>query len=197
MRKAIVITFMLLGLASMAMAQETPKVEIFGGYSLFHWDAQDLASAVPPGTSINQNIHGWNGSLQFNVNKYLGVVADMSGHYGTPISEAGVGDATGSIHNFLFGPQVNIRGKKAKGFVHALFGVNRVSLNDSPAMGFTGFSDNAFGMALGGGADVSVTKMIGIRVGQIDYIMSNHDTGLGHQNNFRFSTGLLFSFGGK
>ena len=195
MRKAIVITIMLFGLAAMAVAQETPKVEIFGGYSLFHFDAQD--APVVPGSTINQNLHGWNGAVQFNVNKYLGVVADFSGHYGTPVSVAGTGDVTGNIHNFLFGPSINIRGKKAKGFVHALFGVNRVAVNDSPALGVNAFSDSAFGMALGGGADFALTKTFGLRLGQIDYIMSNHDTGLGHQNNFRFSTGLMINFGGK
>ncbi len=198
MRKLLAVCVVLLvGMSVMAAAQDTPKAEVFGGYSLFHWDDQGLSGAVPPGTSVNKTMHGWNGALQFNATKVFGIVADFSGHYGTPFEEAGVGSVTGHIYNFLFGPSINFRGDKAKGFVHALFGVNRISLNDAPALEFTGGSDSAFAMALGGGFDVKVGKSFAIRPAQFDYILSNHDTGLGHQNNFRYSAGIVINLGSK
>src|SRR5579864_1036989 len=198
MRKFIAVAAIVLGMTLLVGAQEVPQVEIFGGYSLFHFDKQDASAFVAPTTQINQNVHGWNASAQYNINKWLGAVADFSGHYGTPAEDPTIpASVSGSIHNFLFGPQINIRGAKAKGFVHALFGVNRVKLDASPSFGTPEFTDNAFGMAIGGGVDYNLTKRFGVRVGQFDYLYSNHDFGLGHQNNFRFSTGLLINLGQK
>ncbi len=205
MRKFIALAVIVLAAVTVAAAQEVPQVEIFGGYSLFHYDKMDadslvLGAGAPPGSfSINQNLHGWEGAVQFNVNKWFGAVADFSGHYGTPVDITGVGSVTGHSYNFLFGPQVNVRGGKAKGFVHVLFGGNNFAFNDNPTLGITGGSDNAFAMAIGGGVDVNVTKMVAVRVGQFDYIYTNHNLGLdlGHQNNFRFSAGLVLNLGKK
>lgn len=201
MRKFIAVAAIVLGVTLLASAQDVPAVEIFGGYSLFHFDKQDadslaIGAGAPVGSfTINQNFHGWEGAVQFNVNKWLGAVADFSGHYGTPVEVAGVGSVKASTYNFLFGPQVNIRGGKAKGFVHALFGGNHISAHTDPA-GFSA-TDNAFAFAIGGGVDVNVTKTFAVRPGQFDYIYTNHDFGLGHQNNFRFSAGVVLNLGSK
>jgi len=48
-----------------AAAQDTPTVEVFGGYS---W--------------AGGNFHGWNTSVTGNLTKSFGLVADFSGHYG-------------------------------------------------------------------------------------------------------------------
>ncbi len=201
MRRHIVLLAIVVGMSVLAETQEVPQVEIFGGYSLFHFDKQDVDSlaagaGVPAGTfSINQIMHGWEGAAQFNINKWLGAVADISGHYGTPVSVAGVGDVKASTYNYLFGPQINIRGNKAKGFVHALFGGNHIGAHTEPA-GFSA-TDNAFAFAIGGGVDVNVSKTFAVRPGQFDYIYTNHDFGLGHQNNFRFSAGVVLNLGSK
>lgn len=200
MRKFIVLAAIVLGFTLVAGAQEVPQVEVFGGYSLFHFDKMDADAFVSPTTTINQNVHGWNGSVQYNINKWLGAVADFSGHYGTPAEDATIpASVNGSIHNFLFGPQVNVRGKRLKGFGHVLFGVNRLKFDASPSFGSPEFTDNAFGMAIGGGVDVTVYKKLAVRVGQLDYIYSNHDLGLnlGHQNNLRYSAGVVFNLGQK
>ena len=199
MRKFIALAVLVLGMSFLAAAQEVPQVEIFGGYSFLHLDKQDLQSYVSPTTSINQNTNGWEASVQYNINKWLGGVADFGGNYGgSLISDPSVpGSIGGGSYNFLFGPQVNIRGNKMKGFVHALFGVNHLYLNQSTSLGTPAASDNAFGMALGGGVDVKVSKRFAVRVGQFDYLMSNHDFGMGHQNNFRYSAGVVFNLGQK
>ena len=199
MRKFIAAAAIILAMTLVAGAQEVPQVELFAGYSLFHYDQMDVSNFVGPGVSINQNLNGWNGAVQFNINKWLGAVADFSGHYGTPVDVTGVGSVTGNTYNALFGPQINVRGKSLKGFGHVLFGLNHFRLNDSPALAFTGGSDNAFALALGGGIDVHVHKSIYVRPVQFDYIMSQHDLGLnlGHQNNWRFSAGIVIGAGQK
>ncbi len=187
-----------------AGAQDVPQVEVFGGYSLFHFDDKGLEAplqALNPNLTVNRNLHGWNGAVQFNVNKWIGIVGDVSGHYGNVI-ESPVGSISGNIYNFLFGPQINARGEKATGFVHVLLGGNRSKINAIPAIGLPDVSDTAFAMAIGGGVDLNVTKRVAVRLGQFDYIYTTHTFSqygldLAHQNNFRFSTGIVFNFGQK
>src|SRR5213596_2891209 len=58
-----------------AMAQDTPKAEVFGGYSYLR--VNELS-----GLGIGLNLNGWNGSVTGNVNDWFGVKADFSGQYG-------------------------------------------------------------------------------------------------------------------
>src|SRR5512143_2113781 len=121
MRKFIALAMIVLGMTMVAAAQDVPQVEIFGGYSLFHFDDKGLESelqAIDPTLTANRNLHGWNAAVQFNANKWLGIVADFSGHYGN-IIESPVGSVSGNVYNFLFGPQINLRQEKANIFVRA------------------------------------------------------------------------------
>ncbi len=203
MRKFIALAVMVLGMTLYAGAQEVPQVEVFGGYSLFHFDDQGLEAelqTIDPTVTLNRNLHGWNAAVQFNANKWLGIVGDFSGHYGT-VGENPSGSVSGNIYNFLFGPQINIRGEKATGFVHALFGGNRFKIDAIPApIDTPEVTDTAFAFAIGGGVDINVTKMVAIRAGQFDYIFTKHtfsQFGLNqpHQNNFRFSAGIVLKLG--
>ena len=204
MRRFIAVTTLVLGMTLLAVAQNVPQVEVFGGYSLFHFDDKCLESdlqLLDPSITVNRNLHGWNGAVQFNINKWLGAVADVSGHYGNVI-ESPVGSISGNVYNFLFGPQINVRGEKATGFVHALFGGNRSKINSIAAVGLPEITDTAFAMAIGGGVDINVSKRIAVRPAQFDYIYTNHTFSqygldLAHQNNFRFSAGIVFKFGQK
>jgi hypothetical protein len=47
-------------------------------------------------------------------------------------------------------------------------------------------------MALGGGLDYSLKDKFSWRVGQVDYLLTQF--GGGSQNNFRFSTGIIYRF---
>ncbi len=202
MRRFTAVAATVLLMTLFAVAQDVPRVEVFGGYSLFHFDDKGLEAplqAIDPSLTVNRNLHGWNAAVQFNANKWFGIVGDVSGHYGNVI-ESPIGSVSGNIYNFIFGPQINARGEKATGFVHALFGGNRSKINAIPAIGLPDISDTAFAMAIGGGVDLSVSKRIAVRLGQFDYIYSTHTFSqygldLAHQNNFRFSTGIVFKLG--
>ena len=96
------------------LAQETPQVEVFAGYS--NLQARDSLSQ-----KVNQN--GWDLSVAANFTQSLGVVADFSNHYGTRphvISPIGSG---GKGFTFLFGPQYSYRRPSGfTPFIHTLFG---------------------------------------------------------------------------
>jgi hypothetical protein len=165
------VILMLLAFPVMAAAQDTPKAEVFGGYSLLH-----------TGTGfVGSNASGWEGSASGNLNRWFGVTADFSGYY-NHVAGIGVHD-----HNFLFGPTLSLRTPVFTPFGHALFGDSHV--------GGGGFSDNAFATAIGGGVDWNVNHLLALRLIQADYLMTRFASTT--QNNGRFSVGVVFKFGGK
>ena len=105
-------------------------VEVFGGYSYFH-------------AETGRDLHGWNGSVAANLNKWFGLVVDVSGHYdsssssivvtipdfptlpGLPPIEFRTRVDT-NIHTIMVGPRFSYRKiEKITPFAHALFGVSR------------------------------------------------------------------------
>jgi len=167
------------------MAQDTPKAEVFGGYSYLR--VNELS-----GLGIGLNLNGWNGSVTGNVNDWFGVKADFSGQYGRP-SFFGFSPDLGlktNVHSFLFGPSVSYRGHSAiVPFGHALFGVSRGYAN---LFGFN-VSDSAFAMAFGGGVDLKLGDAIAVRLIQADYMQTRF--AFFHQNHTRLSAGIVFRLG--
>ena len=150
MLKKILCSMYLIVLASLpAMAQEVPKVEVFGGYS---WSGG--------------NFHGWNASVTGNINKRLGIVADFSGHYG---SELGLVRVDQHAHSFLFGPRLSFRGKRLTPFVYGLFGATRFAESAVINGQYVSAVSNGFSLAVGGGLDIKVNDRIAIRAFQLDY----------------------------
>ena len=171
-------TIGLLLLASLtAMAQDTPKAELFGGYSY-----------------AGEGSRGFDASIAGNVNSYFGLVADIGGQY-TRIEEEGVKE-TNRTNSFLFGPRFSLRrNKRVTLFAHALFGASHVR-SEATELGqaFT-FSDTGFGTALGGGLDVRVNDKMAIRVVQVDYLRRRFFDQT--QNEGRLVAGVVFRFGKK
>lgn len=188
MRKFLLVLFVVLLCAWYAAAQDYPKAEVFGGFSTVHIDTEGATSAKLAsltgisGSSIKTWYPGWEAAAQFNFRRMLGVKADFSGHYGTPLTIPGVsGIPKAKFYNFLFGPVFSFHTGRMTPFAHALFGGNHLSIDSStisvPLLGSAaqpGFSETAFAMAFGGGLDVKLTHHFGVRVGQFDYLYTKH-----------------------
>ena len=175
--KKILLMTALIHLASLtATAQDTPKTELFGGYSY-----------------AGGNFQGWNASLTGNVNKWFGLMADFSGHYGSELE--GVIQVKKDAHSFLFGPRFSRRGKRLTPFAYALFGATR--FHESATVSGQKFSDSdtGFSLALGSGLDVRVNDHIAIRAFQLDFFRPNF-FGEAH-NRGRLAFGVVFRFGKK
>jgi len=185
------VPLILLLLTTAAPAQIPTKGNVFLGYSYVNADL---------GSSGRDNLNGWNGSLEGKVFPWVGIVADISGHYGTqhfpvpctlPVppgcSVPPTVSADGTVHSFLFGPRLSASVGKVTPFAHALFGASHVS---GSASGFTA-SDTSFATALGGGIDYRLVHGIGWRV-QGDWLQTRFFSKT--QNNFRLSTGLVLHF---
>lgn len=182
------------------LAQNTPRAELFAGYSYLR--ASDVLSE-----RINQN--GWELSAAANFTRSLGVVADISNHYGSKPNVFTTIGSRGKGFTFLFGPQYSYRtAPRLTPFVRALFGGIHASkivpdTFSGTGGGFcTGLScyqpATAFAMALGGGMDVRATDHVWVRAFQVEYFRTNLDNAnqrAATQNDVRISTGIVLRFG--
>jgi len=189
MRRLALLCGAILLFAGLASAQdETPKVELFGGYSYLR---------VNPGFGApGLNFNGGSGSFDYNFNSWLGGVADFGGYHWS----RSFADATAVT--YLFGPKVAFRSGPVTPFAQVLFGGAHLSgsgacddtINGrvrSQQIVFCGSgSDNAFAMTVGGGVDWNATDHIGIRLIQAEYLMTRFFSET--QNNARISVGVVF-----
>jgi opacity protein-like surface antigen len=183
MRKLLFIVALAFALPVIAQAQDSPRTEIFGGYSYLRLD-EDL--------NDDRDLNGWNASVNQNIFKWLGFKADFSGHYGNSTVLLGTG-ADLNTYFFLFGPQFSLRKyKRYQPFGHVLFGAVRSDV-DAFVSGGPHANDTAFAMAVGGGLDVKVLDKLSVRLFQADYILTRFNDD--NQSNFRASTGLVLRLG--
>ena len=170
MKKLIVLAVLVLAVSALALAQDTPSVEIFGGYSYLR---------VSPTGLDGVNTSGWEASLNYNFGPHWGLKGDVSGHYCCNGQH---------MHLFMAGPQWSYRTEKTTFFLHGLLGGGH-------AEGLGGASDTNLAWAAGGGFDWHFGDRWSWRVVQADYVGTNYIDNI--QNNARVSTGLVFNFGKK
>jgi hypothetical protein len=194
MRKiGIVANICLVLLSVRAVAQEAPRVEVFGGYQLVdsYGDQGETGS-----TSFVLN--GWNASLSGYYSRYFGLTVDLAGSYATPtVVFPPVGGIAVSTHLYTFtgGPVIRIANPtRYQPFIHALFGEAHVlgSASIARAGGSVSGSNNGFAVALGGGLDIKVAPLIAIRPVQVDFLQTH--VGGSTENNVRYSAGVVLRF---
>jgi outer membrane protein OmpA-like peptidoglycan-associated protein len=171
-------------------SESYPKGEIFGGYSFVRFSAKN-----PINGSANE--HGVSGSIAGNVNRWLGLVADVGYERVKDLPPS----ASANMTTFLFGPRFSKRGDRWTPFVQTLFGAAHVHSTNSapggPSFFNSSFRQNGFAAALGGGLDLTVTKHVAWRLGQGEYLLTKFHDGVDNiQHNVRLSTGLVIRVGG-
>jgi outer membrane protein OmpA-like peptidoglycan-associated protein len=176
MKKLVLFALLLCISSVMAIAQEFPRAEIFGGYSYFRCDTQ--------GDDVCCNLNGWNASAAINANKYFGVVADFGGYYGTIDSDVDL-----RIHSVMIGPKFTLRSERVTPFAQALFGY----VHPNVKSGGVTDTENDFGMSFGGGLDINVSDHISVRPIQVEYFPVK--SGGDFLNNLRYSAGIVFKAG--
>lgn len=193
-------------IGSFAFAQDaTPKLQVFGGYSLLRVDHGrltgelldlDLQQASNPFALKNYFLDGWNAEAQYNVDRWFGIAADFGGRYGTPIIASRERTLAGlpkeSTYSFLAGPVISYRTKsRFTPFAHGLFGWDRTTLGASTITGsvsspvsVVATNYNDFAMALGGGVDGRITRHVSVRLGQLDWYRTSIDLNKFYTNAF-------------
>jgi hypothetical protein len=173
-------------------AQDQPaKFEAYGGYYYARFNINANAPGIAPSAIYNGN--GGGGQLEYNVNRWLGVVGDISGFYAT---SSGNGAFAGVAVPYLFGARVNFRHGGVMGkvtpFAQALFG--GVWTTDGIAKS-TG-PENNFAMTAGGGIDFKVSRHVSVRPIQAEYFMTKIPDGLNNrQDNLRIGAGVVIRLG--
>ena len=224
MKKMLFVAVIVVLISSTAIAQDFPKAEVFGGYSLakVSGDAGDIIDLVgnelsPLGSASTWLKMGFMGSVTFNINEYFGIEGNFSYHRddvaelnasfdGESINAKVKGDS----FNFMAGPHVAYReNEMIAPFGHFLLGVNSVKLcgectgslcEDLPeeleVVDMTD-RDASLAFAFGGGLDLNVSESFAIRAIEFDYILSNHGEG-GYDfsvNYVTLSFGAVFKIG--
>jgi hypothetical protein len=178
--------------ATFAQAQIPTRGNVFFGYSYSGGDAV-LHSPIYFPRSQSTGLNGWEGSLEGKLLPWIGLVADLSGHYGSENVPACSIDICSNLkvnvttYALLFGPRVSVSVRKFTPFAHFLVGAGHAS---NSATGYSD-SDTSFATAVGGGLDYKLIPAVAWRV-QGDGL---HTQFFGTtQDHFRFSTGLVIRF---
>ena len=147
----------LLFASAVAIAQDKPKAEVFGGYSYFHTHQEQPTS----GPSAGVNFNGGSGSFAAYFNDWLGAEGDIGVyHHGTSGGGCGECSIRSTGISYLFGPKIAARKHDTlTPFVHALFG----GMHLSNGIGGNSSSANTFAMAIGGGLDAKMSERVAIR----------------------------------
>lgn len=162
-----------LALAVPASAQDAPRADLFGGYSLVRSD----------GVSF----HGWNVAGGWRVSGRIAVTLDLSGH--------GATDAEGTDVDMLAvmaGPRFYVAtGSRLRPFVHLLAGLVRSSGGIDVFDVRISESRTDFGGAAGGGVDFGIGDRWAVR-GAADYRVLEADGET--VSDPRFSAGVVYRF---
>lgn len=153
-------------------AQDFARAEAFGGYAFARDD--------------DRNMHGWNGAVTFNLRRWLGVSADITGQY------VALGATDRARFAVLAGPRVSPWRGRFTPFAYALAG----AFHTQSRLEFLSVSvsegNTDPGAALGGGVDVRVSGRWAAEVkADAALIRSSGRT----ESNPRLFGGLVLRFG--
>ena len=175
-------------------AQEYPRWECFGGFSYANVGLGSQASLFGP---VSKNYYGIHLGVNFNPYRNFSVVLTDLG-----IQTRGSRIPPPFRHSnnevdtsqWLFGPELKIRSRKANGFAHALVGVTNTRLVETDSFGTSDLVRRTnLALGFGGGLDVNLSPRLAIRVFQVDYVPTR--LGGKWQNDFRVGVGVVFRLG--
>lgn len=176
-----------------AAAQSTPTIDLFGGYSYLHLQVPSSGVTLPQNQSFA--LQGWDASFSIQLFHHFSAEADVSGHQNNNCG--GISDLKCDDFSYMFGPRITFgdHSSKITAFAHGLVGRDQadiLGLNDQT------FSDTSIAIAGGGGLQYWFMRRVGVQLGPIDALYTNHltDVGASSQLTYRASAGLAFRFGG-
>jgi outer membrane immunogenic protein len=185
---SVLAIFLAFSAAASAQETDTPKYEVGVNYSWLHVNSAN--------SDFQRTGNGGSGYFVYNLSRMIGLVGDFGGYANT---RTGIND---KVLTYLFGPRFTWRHSRLNPYAQFLFG------GAYAWSGPNGNSNtqNAFATAAGGGLDYVLTKHIAVKPIQVEYVMTQFDSaslggstkGFGsHQNDVRYSAGVVFRFGEK
>jgi len=145
-----------------------------------------------------KNLHGLDVSAFVNLNSWLALGGDFMADFGHRTQRFFFTDVDFDSQRYIyvFGPRVTVwQNPKFRVFAEALAGGVHAEAEASVGSFSRTASADAFAMAVGAGFDWRFTRHFSWRVVQGDYLPTH--LGSDWQDNFRASTGIVYSFGGR
>jgi len=183
------LSFVFAGLAS----AQIPSGNVFLGFSYERTNSSAFRSSNLLTNFGNPNLHGWEASFEGKILPFVGIVGDVSGHYGsqsfveaTPNGPQNI-NVTGHEQEYLVGARLSVPVGKLTPFGEAMAGVAHIHTGSS----LPSPSNTSFAYALGGGLDYRLLGPIAARV-EGDYLRTSFFNST--QNNLRLSVGVAFHF---
>ena len=177
-----------------AAAQDTPKVEIFGGYSFLKFTVQPRLSFE------SANLKGWKLSVKHNLTPRIGLLGDFSGHYGQQAftQPRGNWSQTRHQHTYMFGPELRVAKSRHLGLnVRALIGVTNTNFPGLKPR-IDPMDSNAVAAAFGGNLDYRITNRLSYRIIEPELLISRGGSSTSEswqQFNWRLSSGFVYTPG--
>jgi opacity protein-like surface antigen len=187
MFKAALLGVVLFLSAGLANAQ-LPGGNVFLGFSYENTNSSTLDLDLS-----RANLHGWEASFEGKLLPWIGLVADVAGHYGsqsfvepTPNGPQNI-NVTGHQQEYLFGPRLSVPVGKFIPFGEVMVGVAHIHTGGT----LPGPSNTSFATAVGGGLDYRIFHPLALRL-EGDYVRTTFfsDT----QHNLRLSVGGVLRF---
>jgi hypothetical protein len=181
----------------LALGQETPKVEAFGGYSYLGLSRQPRLGFE------SADLNGWKASVKFNLTQRIGLLADFSGHYGqlalTPRPNGlSLGSVSRRQHTYLFGLETRILTiSRIRLNGRALMGVAQANNSALPQL-IPPIASSVFAAAIGASVDYRITDRLSYRIFEPELLVTRFGssaTNAWQHYNFRLSSGLVFTSG--
>jgi len=184
------------------------KIVVFGGYSYLrppitvtesNCPSPNVCPVIPVivlHVTDRQNLNGWEFTGTYRFLPFLGLAADVSGHYGPSVGNSN-GTSRTHQYTYLFGPEVSLPSRVSP-FAHVLFGGTHQSISASSFAGSNivnsvlPTTDSGFATAIGAGIDLKLIPHVWIRPIQIDYLVTRLHSNT--QNQARVSAGVVLHF---
>jgi hypothetical protein len=194
LKRIVLLSLLLLGLASKASAQNIPQWELYGGYS------QVLAgSGIAGERQLPTN--GVQLELDRVVTSYFRVTAQFNAQFADHVVNIAPPPPPGGEHVnskellALFGPEATYRGfKKFDVFAHYLIGTAYGRDNQYPKIPTATYTTWAY--AIGAGVDLKFSRRVSARLLGFDWITTHFPVNSPEaQDNWRITSGFVFHLG--
>ncbi len=191
MKRKLVIQLIAFACATSAASAQTAtpyKWEFAAGYNFVHTNA-------PPAGCGCFSMNGGTASALRQFTPHLGVEGEFSG-----VNNGNV-NATGrslTLLTYTVGPRYRFLAsdQRFEPYAHVLLGGAHASGGLYGSSASDSGTANAFATSIGGGVDLKLTQHVGIRIVQVDYLLTLLSNGVNsRQNNLSVSTGFVVRFG--
>jgi hypothetical protein len=138
------------------------------------------------------NLNGGDFQIAGYPTRWFGIVGEVTGSEVYSID--GV-RTNGAMFTYMGGPRVTAHYGPVQPYFQVLVG--GATLNPTLQSDLGASSPNSIAVAVGGGVDLRAAHHFFVRLGQVDYLMTDFNSPHSvrfAQNNFRYSAGLVFRF---